>query len=81
MSMSKKELARIMFRAKMEKFCKNKNISLSEFFAATGFPPMKYHRLSKGNDSYFSSIIQLVKITDGYFTYEEMAELMGDEDA
>lgn len=75
MSMNEKEKSRALFRGKVEKYCKENNLILSEFLQEAGIIQTKYRRIYKGGDVFFSTIIRLVQYTKGYFNYEELAAI------
>lgn len=76
MPMTQTEICRALFKAKMSKYLKERNMTLGDFFNQTGFTQNRYHRLIKGQDLYFSTIVEFIACTNGHFTYDEMANLL-----
>lgn len=78
MSILKKHELQALVKAKMHRFCKANNITLTEFLTISGITTPKWHRISNGKDVYFSSIVAIVKQTKGFFSFEDLAAILDD---
>lgn len=76
MSITKTEEHRALMRARMNKYCKERQITVLQLLQYLKISKDTWFRITSGSDSFFPAIVKIVENTNKFFEYQDFALLL-----